>query len=95
MTDAELGRQARVREVREATTEGGVLAVQVELYNSTAELERINYKFEWFDEKGMSIEAPTSGWRPKTLHGGEPVWIKAVAPSPRAKDFRLKLVEAG
>ena len=41
----------------------------------------------------MIIELPTKTAIPRTLDGKETISITATAPTPRAKDFRIKFLE--
>jgi uncharacterized protein YcfL len=94
LTDASLNRKARIRQVKEAMTPGGVLRVQVELENVTGSMQRFNYHFEWLDEAGMQVNTPaTAAWIPVQVEGKESRFISAVAPTAGCKDFRLKLIE--
>ena len=61
--------------------------------NVTNKARAFTYRVEWFDEHGMLIELPTSAARPRTIEGRESMMITAVAPTARAKDFRIKFLE--
>lgn len=93
VTDSSLADAAQPLEVRETRTDAGFLKVQVEILNTTRSRERINYRFEWLDDEGMLIDSPLMRWSTVSLAGGEAVWLQAIAPSPKAVDFRLKLLE--
>jgi uncharacterized protein YcfL len=94
ITDMGLNRSVSVVGVNTAMTPGGVLKVQVELYNSTRSFHRFSYRFEWFDANGMQIGDIMSVAVGDQIEGGESKFISAVAPNPTCKDFRLKLLEA-
>jgi uncharacterized protein YcfL len=91
ITNPELEGVARVLAVRESTVSGDMLKIQVDLANWHSHTRRIVYKFEWFDPQGMLVSTPLSTWQPCTLQGKETVTVTGVAPTPAAKDFRLKL----
>ena len=93
ITDSTLNRHVNVLGVNMAEGPGGFLKIQVELQNRTSNMQRFNYKFEWFDENGMIINLPTAAMTPRTIEGKETVFITATAPTERARDFRLKLIE--
>jgi uncharacterized protein YcfL len=82
---------AKVLEVRQATVPGDFLKVQVEVQNNNLRPGNIDYKFEWLDQNGMIINTPTSTWKTMQILTGETKSLDAVAPTPMAKDFRLKL----
>lgn len=91
ITDASLNRAVRIVGVNE--TPGEFLKVQIELQNTTRSLKRFNYRFEWFDAQGMQVNTPTTTYIPRQIEGKESLFISAIAPTPTAKDFRLKLIE--
>jgi uncharacterized protein YcfL len=95
ITDGSLNQAARIQAVNEGTTGGDLLKIQVAVRNTTTSRQRFNYRFEWFNKQGMRIDTKLSSWQPETLHGKETKWLQAVAPTPDAVDFQLKLVEAG
>ncbi len=94
VTDKALGRYARIQQVIETTLPGDILKVQVSLQNTSSFEQRLIYKFEWFDLNGMIVETPLSTWQAKDVMGKEVYELTGVAPTPRAKDFRLKLQES-
>jgi uncharacterized protein YcfL len=77
--------------VNSADTPAGYLKIQVEVQNNTRSVQAFTYRVEWFDENGMLVTSSPS--LPKTLEGKETADIIAIAPTPRAKDFRIKFLE--
>jgi uncharacterized protein YcfL len=94
ITDGSLRRKVDIVGVNTATTPGGLLKVQVELFNRTRSLQRFNYRFEWFDANGMQFTTVASAWLPDQIEGQESKFISGVAPNPNCKDFRVKFIEA-
>lgn len=92
ITDAGLNRGVRIVGVNEAP--GEFLKVQVELLNTTSSLKGFNYRFEWFDANGVQVNNSASTHLPRQIEGKESIFISAVAPTPAAKDFRLKLIDS-
>ena len=94
ITDRTLDFKARILSVNQANLgSGDLLKVQVELHNNGYRRKHFSYRFEWFDQNAMLIEMPAPIWIPKEIEGGETIALTALAPNPRAKDFRIKLVE--
>jgi len=94
ITDQSLNFGTRIVSVNQAAVgSGDLLKVQVELQNNSRQRKHFNYKFEWFDQSAMLIQAPSPVWIPREIEGRETIDISAVAPNPQAKDFRLKLIE--
>ena len=94
ITDANLGRKVYVIGVAEAPTPGGVLQIQVEVWNRTGSAQRFNYWFEWFDSNGMQVNPTATAKIPCLLEGGETRLLSSVAPTPLCRDFRVKFMEA-
>lgn len=92
ITDAGLNRAVRIVGVNEAP--GEFIKVQIELLNTTGSLKSFNYRFEWFDANGVQVSSPTASYIPRQIEGKESIFISAVAPTPSAKDFRLKLIDS-
>jgi len=93
ITDSSLSRKVNIRAVNQAVDVGGLVKVQVELANQTRGLQSFSYQFEWFDDKGMLVPGTASVFIPRQIEGKDSIFISATAPSERAKDFRLKLIE--
>ena len=94
ITDGGLGRHIDIVGVNESESEAGYLKIQVELRNNTRSRRPVQYLFEWFDENGNLVSSPSGGFQTRVIEGGESVFLTNVAPTNRAKDFRLKLLEA-
>lgn len=76
-----------------AVGSGDLVKVQVKIQNNGRQRKHFNYKFEWYDQNAMLIQAPAPVWIPNEIEGRDTIDISAVAPNPQAKDFRLKLIE--
>lgn len=94
LTDASLSRHVNLIGVNSATGPGGFLKIQIELQNITRSAQTFTYRIEWFDENGMLLTLPAANATPRTIEGKEVMDIVAVAPTPRAKDFRIKFLES-
>src|SRR5436309_2045240 len=67
LTDAGLNRHVTIVGINEATVSTGFKKVQIELLNKTSSDYRFRYLVEWFDDKGMLLQTPTSGWVERTI----------------------------
>ena len=94
LTDASLAKKVYIVGVAEAPTPGGVLQIQVEVWNRTRSAQRFNYWFEWFDSNGMQVNPTSTAKIPCLIEGGETRLLSSVAPTPLCKDFRVKFIEA-
>jgi len=94
ITDTSLHNRVQPVGINTATGPGGFLKIQVELQNTTGSAHNFTYRIEWFDENGMILNSPTTAAIPRHIEGGETVSITATAPTDRAKDFRIKFLQA-
>ena len=93
LTDQSLNRSVRIVGLNTATGEEGFLKLQVEVQNVTSKMRSFTYQVEWFDESGMIIQRPSDTALRRSIEGGESLMLTATAPTPRAKDFRIKFLE--
>ena len=68
--------------------QNGFLAVAVELTNSDGVDQEAFYRTTWLDEDGFPVW-DEEAWKPVLLHGKELRSVVIVAPTPKARDFRL------
>lgn len=92
VTDPSLGRRVRVLGVNQGAT-GDLMRVQVEVENLTYSPHNFNYQFTWIDQDGFQVTSPAPTWKNAQVNGRERLFLSAIAPTPRAVDFRLNLLE--
>ena len=106
VTDGWLRDRLQLRSVKTATSASGHLMVEVAATNvRTGPLAQtwssitrdnpytVDYKFDWQDENGMTVDTSLSIWQSRQIKPGETVYFKTVAPTPRCKDFILNVKE--
>jgi len=79
-------------EITEAVTkrnDAAFLELHVSGYNRSYKTKRFRYRVEWLDESGLLIQSKTSVWLPASAMGKSPFSLKAVAPRPKAVNFRM------
>ncbi len=79
--------------INQMETPAGFLRIQLEMYNLKRTVQNFFYTVEWFDADGMRVETATGGWTEQQVLPRESVFITLTAPTPRAKDFVVKMVE--
>ena len=72
---------------------GDIMRAQATLRSKDRDTLPFQYRFEWFDASGFEINSGSGAWKPLLLNGRESKTIQAVAPDPRAKEFKLKIRE--
>lgn len=80
---------------RGVAADGSTPKISLLLQNSTSWAQRLNYRVEWLDEQDMVLPGQVDVVRPVTVPSGSYQSIDSVAPSPRARRFRLWLTETG
>lgn len=93
ITDSSLGRKVAIVSVNESKVSTDLLKIQVTLENRSSKPQAFTYKFDWIGQDGMELSGPTGGWKQVQLEGREVRAVSAIAPTPAAADFRLKLRE--
>jgi len=93
LADQSLNNRIRIVGVNTATGAEGFLKIQVEVENLTRRVASFTYRVEWMDSQGMLITLPTANATPRTIEAREVLAIQATAPTPTAKDFRIKFLE--
>ncbi|WP_432799364.1 YcfL family protein [Poriferisphaera sp. WC338] len=93
ITDGSLRSKARVVDIRESRVGNDHLKIQAEILNTTSSRKSFNYRIDWLNADGMSIPSLMTKWKTKSIAGKETAFVTAVAPTSKAADFRLQLVE--
>lgn len=93
VTDQSLARKLTIVSINEGKASGNLLRIQATLRNNSSKAQTFIYKFDWISDEGMELSGPTVGWQTIRLEGKEERSVSAIATSPRAVDFRLKLRE--
>ena len=72
---------------------GGLLEVNVVLTNQTSTDKNIQYQFSWYDADNFEVEQGSRSWTPVTLNGHASTSMKAVAPNPSVKIYKVNVRE--
>jgi uncharacterized protein YcfL len=69
-----------------------LMRIDMTLENSSSKVRRISYRFEWVDEAGFKAWDDES-WKPVMLYEKSQETLAATAPSRKAADFRVVLLD--
>lgn len=72
---------------------GDIMRAQATLRSKDRDTLPFQYRFDWYDASGFEINSGSGAWKPLILYGRESKTVQAVAPDPRAKEFKLKIRE--
>ena len=70
--------------------ENGFLTVNVQLNNTSNYNKQMFYRFAWLGNDGFPV-ADAESWKSVTLYGTQTSYLPAIAPVPKATDFRLEV----
>lgn len=93
ITNGWLKYKANIVGVREATVNGDMKRIAVDVYSDQLTTQRFSYRFDWSDEAGMPVGSPTASMMPVTIKPKETITITSVSPSPAAKQWRLTFLD--
>ncbi|WP_347902650.1 YcfL family protein [Pseudomonas purpurea] len=70
--------------------ENGFMTVNVQLSNTSYTNKTMFYRFAWLGPEGFPV-AEEESWKTLTLYGAQTSFLPAIAPTPKAMDFRLEI----
>lgn len=89
--DSAVRNRLTVEDVRTSFVEGDMIVAQAAVEVTGTREFQLLYQWEWFDEYGQALPAITSSYRRAFARPGKVLSLRGVAPSPKARDFRLNL----
>lgn len=105
-TDRFLASRLKLVRVNSVVNDQNLLQAQVTVYNDRvgfwSELwssltgenpYHVAYRFNWLDQNGMEVHAPSNVWQHRQLIPGQTAYFQAVAPRPNCSDFVLSVRE--
>jgi uncharacterized protein YcfL len=84
-----IGEGILVDNVKEARTAEGFLEVQVSGYNKSMFKKQFDYKAEWLDGNGMTMDSVMSKWMTVSVPAKSNFSFKVIGPSAKAADYRI------
>lgn len=70
---------------------GDLLAATVVLQNKSDRDQSFQYRFSWYDQAGIELEAGADNWTPLVLHGQESASVQAIAPNTDARSYKINV----
>ncbi len=70
---------------------GDILRAQVTLASKYSKTQNFRYRFSWFDETGVELDAGARHWLPLIMYGNETKTLQGVAPNPAARQFKINI----
>jgi uncharacterized protein YcfL len=73
------------------TPVGDLVQATVTLKSNRHRSLHVQYRFSWYDEAGREIDPGGKPYRDLILEGKDAVPVSSVAPSPAAKEFKIRV----
>ncbi|RON67999.1 YcfL family protein [Pseudomonas fluorescens] len=70
--------------------ENGFMTVNVQLSNTLNSNKIFYYRFAWLGPEGFPV-AEEEVWKSQMMYGAQTSFVQAIAPTPKAVDFRLEI----
>jgi uncharacterized protein YcfL len=81
----------KVTELR-CRMQGDLMRIDMALTNSSSDVRRVSYRFDWIDESGFKAWDDES-WKPVMLYEKSSQTLTAGAPTRKAVDFKIVLLD--
>ena len=93
ITDEMLANTLWLTEIRESKTNDGFKRIQVFFKNLSNQPFSFSYRFNWYDENGVEIEAQDDEmWKKVRAVPGDDVTLTSIAPQQNCGDFKLRVL---
>lgn len=63
----------------------------VKITNNSQDTQNLQYRFYWYDDQGLEVNAKQGAWRQFILRGYESMALSEVSVNPNATDFRIQI----
>lgn len=63
----------------------------VKITNNSQDTQNLQYRFYWYDDQGLEVNAKQGAWRQFILRGYESMTLSEVSVNPNAADFRIQI----
>ncbi len=90
INNQELARGIQVVDLRSVYVDE-YLKADVSVVNKYNRTLNVQYKFQWFDARGMEVDPGSTAWTPLVLYGNESKSIQGVAPNPTAVEYKIHI----
>jgi len=84
-----IGQGVQIDNIIERRSPEGFLELQVDGHNNSVKKKMFDYRVEWLDANGMTIDSIMTKWRTVSAMPKSSFGFKAIAPNPGAVDYRI------
>lgn len=88
--DGDIANQVKVDDIGTEPANDHVRGV-VRIKSLTQDNIQMQYRFYWYDQNGIEVDANAKAWKQIILYGGDEVSLSEVSLSPKGENFRLQI----
>ncbi|MBD1576805.1 MULTISPECIES: YcfL family protein [Vibrio] len=88
--DSELDSRLSIKDISTKNLNGNTRGV-VQVESKYKGDQQLQYRFYWYDEDGIEVNAKQGAWRQFILRGSESISLSEVSVNPNAKEFRIQI----
>ncbi len=89
--DATLARRIDLVSTDHQILENGLIRAHATFRSNRMRSQHVQYRFSWYDENGVEIDAQGQPFRKMILQGRDAVSVQSVAPNSRAVEYKVRL----
>lgn len=71
--------------------DNGLMRAYATFRSNRMRTQHVQYRFSWYDENGVEIDAQGQPYRKMLLQGRDAVSVQSVAPNDRATEYKVRL----
>lgn len=71
--------------------DNGLMRAAATFRSNRMRTQHVQYRFSWYDERGVEIDAGGQPYRKMMLQGRDAVSVQSVAPNERAVEYKVRL----
>jgi uncharacterized protein YcfL len=87
------GKWLDINSLREWEDASAGLQISAEITSKAIMARVIKYRVLWFTDDGKPIKTVLGKWNDRTILAGQTIIITEQSPGPRAKDFKLEILD--
>ena len=89
--DQTLARRVDLVSTSHEILDNGLMRAYATLRSNRMRNQNVQFRFSWYDEHGVEIDAQGQPYRKLVLQGRDAVSVQSVAPNTRAVEYKIRL----
>lgn len=89
--DQTLARRVDLVSTSHEVLDNGLMRAYATFRSNRMRNQNLQYRFSWYDERGVEIDSQGQPYRKLVLQGRDAVSVQSVAPNSRAVEYKIRL----